>query len=114
MKTPVTRITVSLPQDAYEALAMEAEKTGRRLSDLVRDAVTSSLFREPWRGIGDVVMEVIRAGGTNADALAEAKRRFPGAKTSLASVAWYRSHMRSKGEDIHTDAEARRKQSNKE
>ncbi len=108
---PTTRITVSLPQDAYDALVLEAEESSRRLSDLVRDAVTSHLFGERWKGIGDVVIEALRAGGTNSDALTEARKKFPNAKTSPASVAWYRSHLRSKGESVLTDAEARRKAS---
>lgn len=108
-----TRITVSLPQDAYEALATEAEETGRRLSDIVRDAVTRHLFGERWKGVGDLVKEVVRSGGTNAEALAAVRSRFPEARTSPASVAWYRSHLRSEGEDIPTDAEVKRKRSSK-
>lgn len=105
---PATRITVTLPQDAYDSLSAQAEETGRKLSDLVRDAVHQYLFGERWQNIGDVVMETIRSGGTNADALAAARARFPQARTTLASVAWYRSHLRSKGEKIPTDAEVRR------
>ena len=106
---PSTRITVTLPPDAYDSLSTQAEESGRKLSDLVRDAVHQYLFKERWQNIGEVVMEAIRTGRTNADALAAARARFPQAKTTIASVAWYRSHLRSEGEKIPTDAEVRRR-----
>lgn len=111
---PAMRITVTLPQDVYDGLQQEAEEKGRRLSDLVRDAVTLYLAGERWQSVGEVVSQAIREGKTNAEALAAARARFPEARTSPASVAWYRSHLRSEGEDVLTDAEARRKSSSKD
>lgn len=102
------RISVSLPTDVYEALVAEAEETGRKLSDIVRDAVTQHLAGERWQNIGQVATEAIRAGATNDEALAAVRAKFPEAKTSAASIRWYRSKLRRDGEDVPTDVEARR------
>jgi predicted transcriptional regulator len=103
-----TRITVTLPDDVYEALAAEAEETGRKLSDVVRDAVTQLVAGERWQSIGEVAEEAIREGLTNAEVLEAVRGRFPDARTSPASVAWYRARLRKSGEDVPTDIEARR------
>lgn len=57
------------------------------------------------RGVGDVAKEAIRAGKTNEDALAAVKAEFPEAKTSLASINWYRNKLRTDGEEIPTARE---------
>lgn len=102
------RITITLPEDVYDALSAEAEEAGRKLSDVVRDAVTQLLFGQRWQSIGEVAEAAIRAGRTNAEALEEVRSRFPEARTSPESVAWYRSRLRKLGEDVPTDVEARR------
>ena len=99
---------MSLPPDAYEALQAEAEDTGRKLSDIVRDTVTQYLFSERWQNIGDVAMDAIRSGASNEEALAAVHAKFPDAKTSPASIRWYRSKLRRDGEAVPTDVEARR------
>lgn len=102
------RITVTLPEDVYDALAAEAEETGRKLSDIVRDAVTLLLAGERWQSIGEIAEEAIREGRTNAETLEIVRAKFPEARTSPASVAWYRARLRKIGEDVLTDIEARR------
>lgn len=102
------RLTVTLPEDVYEAVAAEAEEAGRKLSDVVRDAVTQLVAGERWQFIGEVAEEAIWAGLTNAEVLEAVRGRFPDARTSPASVAWYRARLRKAGEDVLTDVEARR------
>ena len=99
---------MTLPDDAYEALAAEAEETGRKLSDVVRDAVTEHLSVERWQSIGEVAEGAIRDGLTNAETLEAVMAKFPNARTSPSSVAWYRARLRKAGEDVPTDIEARR------
>lgn len=53
-------------------------------------------------GVGDVAKDLIRAGKSNEDVLAAIKEQFPEAKTSMASVNWYRNKLRGDGEDVPT------------
>lgn len=56
--------------------------------------------REPkpkGQGIGAFCMGLIQAGKSNEDVLAAVAEKFPDAKTSAASVAWYRSKLKSEG-----------------
>lgn len=61
--------------------------------------------KEPKRGVGTVAKEAIRGGATNEAALATVKKEFPEAKTTMASVAWYRNNLRQAGEKIPTARE---------
>lgn len=61
--------------------------------------------KTPKRGVGTVVKEAIRDGSTNEEALAVVQAEFPHAKTSKASVNWYRNKMRADGEDVPTARE---------
>lgn len=58
--------------------------------------------KAPKRGVGTVAIEAIKAGKTNEEALEAVKAEFPDAKTSLASINWYRNKLRSDGEDVPT------------
>ena len=58
--------------------------------------------KAPKRGVGTVAVEAIKAGKTNEEALEAVKAEFPDAKTSLASINWYRNKLRSDGEDVPT------------
>ena len=58
--------------------------------------------KEPKRGVGTVAVEAISAGKTNEEALAAVKAEFPEAKTTLASVNWYRNKLRSEDKSIPT------------
>lgn len=53
-------------------------------------------------GVGDVAKTLIREGKTNEQVLAAIKEQFPEAKTSMASINWYRNKLRSDGEDVPT------------
>jgi hypothetical protein len=64
--------------------------------------------KAPKRGIGTVIVEQLRAGATNEEALAAVKVEFPESSTSNTTVSWYRNDLRKKGEAIPTAAEARR------
>ncbi len=56
-------------------------------------------------GVGDVAKELIRAGKTNEEVLAAVKEQFPDAKTSMASINWYRNKLRGDGESVPTARE---------
>lgn len=56
-------------------------------------------------GVGDVAKELIRAGKTNEEVLAAVKEQFPEAKTSMASINWYRNKLRGDGENVPTARE---------
>ena len=60
------------------------------------------------RGRGTVAIEAIREGKTNEEALAAVLAEFPDAKTSLASINWYRNKLRSEGEDVPTARELKK------
>lgn len=64
--------------------------------------------KEKKRGVGDAAIDAIRAGKTNEEALEAVKAEFPDAKTSLASINWYRNKLRSDGEKVPTARELRK------
>jgi hypothetical protein len=55
--------------------------------------------------ISDTARKAIKAGATNAEALATVKAAHPDAKTTMASVAWYRNDMRKAGQKVKTSRE---------
>lgn len=59
---------------------------------------------EPKHNISSVARAAILAGMSNADALAAVQAEFPDAKTSTASIAWYRNDLRKKGHDVKSPA----------
>ncbi len=59
-------------------------------------------------GVGSAACEAIRAGATNEEALTQVQKKFPKAKTSLASINWYRNKLRSDGEDVKTARELKK------
>jgi hypothetical protein len=63
---------------------------------------------EKKRGIGDVAVEAIRAGKTNEETLKAVMKAFPEAKTSLASINWYRNKLRGDGEKVPTARELKK------
>lgn len=56
-------------------------------------------------GVGDLAKDLIREGHTNEEVLAAVKEQFPEAKTSMASVNWYRNKLRGDGENVPTARE---------
>lgn len=106
------RISVSLREDQYVGLEEVAEDLGINLSDAAREAINSYLLKEHWgQTIGTLAEAKIRDGHTNDEVLASVLNRFPHAKTTRESIAWYRSRLRRENPEVVTDreAQARRK-----
>lgn len=61
--------------------------------------------KEKTPGVGDVAKDLIRGGKTNEEVLAAIKEQFPDAKTSMASINWYRNKLRGDGEQVPTARE---------
>lgn len=53
--------------------------------------------KEKKVGVGTTATDAIKAGKTNEEALAAVKAKHPEAKTSLASINWYRNKLRADG-----------------
>jgi hypothetical protein len=108
MQMAATRITVTLEEDQYVGLEEVAADRGVSLSDAARLAINAYLLGEHWGAtVGETAREAIRAGMTNAEALEAVRERFPHAKTTPASIAWYRSQLRREDPHVKTDAQAR-------
>lgn len=60
------------------------------------------------RGVGTAAVEAIRAGKTNEEALEAVKAEFPDAKTSLASINWYRNKLRAEDKSVPTARELKK------
>ena len=56
----------------------------------------------------------IRAGKTNSEALEIVVKAFSDAKTSLASINWYRNKLRGEGEKVPTARELKKKDAKKD
>ncbi len=67
----------------------------------------------PKRGVGTVAIEAIMAGKTNEEALEACRKAFPEAKTSLASINWYRNKLRTEGKKVPTARELKKKAAKK-
>lgn len=65
--------------------------------------------KAPKTGVGTVALAAIRAGKTNEEALAAVQAEFPEAKTSMASINWYRNKLRGDGEKVPTARELKKK-----
>ena len=61
--------------------------------------------QEKTPGVGDVAKDLIRNNKTNEEVLAAIKEQFPDAKTSMASINWYRNKLRGDGENVPTARE---------
>lgn len=95
VEKPMVRMSVAIPEEYLAGLQDMAEDMGSSVSDAVREAVATYLMENYWReSIGGEARRAILAGSTNDEALAAVRRKFPGAATTLASVAWYRSKLR--------------------
>ena len=64
---------------------------------------------EKSKRVGESVCTWIKSGLTNSEVLATVQLYFPEAKTSLASVVWYRCNLRRTGVLVPTDHEVRRR-----
>lgn len=102
------RITVTFEEDQYMELSDIAEVERRNLSDLVRDAVTAYLDSERWSdNIGETATRALRDGLSNEEVLERVRAKFPEAKTSIASISWYRAQARKMYSEVPSQARAR-------
>lgn len=58
-------------------------------------------------GIGKRAKDLIREGKSNKDVLDTLQKEFPTAKTTMASVNWYRNNLRAKGEKVPSAREVK-------
>lgn len=101
-----SRINMTLDDDLFELVQIEAEKLGWSEAAVIRYMLRQA-FDLQRGGIGDLARSLISDGKTNSETLEVVKAKFPEASTSPESIAWYRSQMRREGMDVLTDREAR-------
>ncbi len=82
-------------------MAKRAAKTS------TKKAETKKAAKKEPKGptINDTARAAIKTGQTNVEVLATVKAAHPKAKTTMASVAWYRNDMRKSGAPIKTSRE---------
>ncbi|WP_422002347.1 hypothetical protein [Roseovarius mucosus] len=100
-------LKVTIPAELYEQLFQEAARTSLSVTEIVTDLLVGRLQGKKQKTVGKVAESAMRRGATNKQALALVRSAFPDAETSAASIAWYRTNLRKRGEDIPTDQEAR-------
>jgi len=100
-----TRITVTLEEDQYLACQEIAEDANASLSDVVRHAVAAHLSRTVWSGkggVGETAIALLKKGLTNEEVLEAIQKKFPEARTSPASIRWYRNEARKTDATVPT------------
>ena len=103
------RMSISLGAELYAALAKEAEKVDRSLADVARDKLRESLLGiGRQETIGEMAERLIRQGLSNGEVLTAIQTERPDAKTTDASIRWYRSSLRKQGEEIPNNIDARK------
>ena len=60
------------------------------------------------RGIGTIIKEALLQDFTNEEVLAAVQAEKPEAKTSTATVCWYRNQMRKAGEPVKTSRDLKK------
>lgn len=63
--------------------------------------------KTPKVTIGSIAREAILDGQSNKEALETVKAEFPGCKTTLNSINWYRNDLRKKGHDVPSPRKAK-------
>ena len=100
-----------------EGKTMTETATSVEAGDTPADAqkYNSSGKRGPNQGVGEFAKNMIRAGSPNAEVLAAVKEKFPGAKTTMGCIAYYRAAVKNPNmgkksgktpEQLRADAEA--------
>ncbi len=102
-----TELKVNISTELYEQLLQEAADTSLSPDEIVTELLVARLQGKKQKTVGKVVESAMRRGATNKQALALVRTTFPDAETSAASIAWYRTNLRKRGEEIPTDQEAR-------
>ena len=86
-----------------EKLAFQKERARKAAARTNKSVGSRSKSGEDT--IGSVACQAIRDGATNDEVLLRVFERFPSAKTSVASVTWYRNSLKSAGENIKSSRE---------
>ena len=86
-----------------EKLAHQKEKARKAASRTSSRVGTRRASGEET--IGSVACDAIREGLTNDEVLIRVFERFPAAKTSVASVTWYRNSLKASGEKVKSSRE---------
>ena len=101
------RINLSVPEDLYRLIQTASEDSGKSEQDVIRDRLRMAFDQDDITGVGQLARALIANGLTNKQVVEEILKAKPLAKTTTESVSWYRSKMRSAGEDVPTDRDAR-------
>lgn len=72
--------------------------TAPKGADKAKDKAKEPKVKAPT--IGDAAIAAIRGGKSNDEALKAVQAAFPDAKTTLASINWYRNKLRTDGEKV--------------
>ena len=102
------RMNLSLPNDLHIELA-EAELSGRRVQDLVREALYDRFMADGPRTakLAELIERAFRAGATNEEVLEYARQTLD-RPVSMATVTHYRWRLRRDDPSVPRDFEARR------
>lgn len=63
--------------------------------------------KAPKMTVGSVAREAILSGKSNKEALEAVQAQFPGCKTTLNSINWYRNDLRKKGHSVPSPRKAK-------
>ncbi len=94
-----------LPFILMAAVGAEGSAGGGGLATDTASTAAAPEVKEKVPGVGDLAKDLIRNGKTNEEVLATVKEKFPEAKTSMASINWYRNKLRNDGEKVPTARE---------
>lgn len=72
---------------------------------MTTEKVKEKKERTPKDGVGKCATDAIKSGKTNDEVLAIVRAKFPEAKTTAASINWYRNKLRGEGHDVKTSRE---------
>jgi hypothetical protein len=70
---------------------------------------SAAAAKEKKPGVGDLAIELLRAGKSNEDVLAAVSKKFPDSSVSISSISWYRNKLRSDGEKVPTARDVKKK-----
>jgi hypothetical protein len=82
---------------AKEAEAAKAAKSAPKAPKKKAKKSAASGPKKEGGGIGGLVSKLLIAKKSNEEILAAVKKEYPKARTSAASIAWYRSKLREEG-----------------
>lgn len=79
-----------------------------QVENQVVETTETAEAQEPKHNISAVARAAILEGKSNAEALEIVKGEFPEARTTVASIAWYRNDLRKKGHDVKSPARVKK------